>query len=144
MSYVQYNSKGQLHGTCQFEAWTALYDNGIPLSVTLDDGTVIKSDKNTEITNYVILFRNDAGLYHREDGPAFIWPDGYKEWWINGKSHREDGPAVIWSNGDKEWWINGQYYGDSDEPPERYLQALVDQGVIKHPNAFKRGSDDSQ
>jgi len=29
----------------------------------------------------------------------------------NGKDiHREDGPAIIWSNGDKEWWLNGKRY----------------------------------
>ena len=148
MPYKQYNSKGQYHGTCQFKAWIVLYDNGVPLSVTLDDGTVIKIDKNTEITNEYIYFRNDAGKIHREDGPAyintngskawlisgqyhrldgpaFIWPDGYKEWCINGKTHRVDGPAIIYPNGDKAWWINDQYYGRAEEPPEEYIEALT-------------------
>jgi hypothetical protein len=26
----------------------------------------------------------------------------------NGKLHREDGPAVIWSNGTVEYWKNGK------------------------------------
>ena len=164
MSTIQYNSKGQLHGTCQFKAWAILYDNGIPISATLNDGTVIKSDKNTEITNYVITFKNDNGGFHREDGPAIIWSDGtkewyfndkrhrvdgpamilsygYKQWWINGKLHREDGPAYIRPDGYKAWYINDQYYGKGEEPPKEYLQALVDQGVIKHVDAFVRGSD---
>ena len=144
MSTIQYNSKGQYHGACQFEAWTALYDNGEPISIALDDGTVIKSDKNTEITNEYIAFRNDFGHNHREDGPAFIGSSGYKAWFINGKRHREDGPAIIGSNGHKAWYINGKYYGDTEEPPEEYLQALVDQGIIQHVDAFVRGSDDSQ
>ena len=165
MSYVQYNSKGQLHGTCQFKAWTALYDNGEPISATLNDGTVIKQDKNTEITNEYIIFKNDNGKTHRVDGPAIIWSNGDKSWWLNGKTHRADGPAVIWSDGSKSWWLNGKthredgpayiwsdgskawyindmHYGKGEEPPERYLQALVDQGAITHVNAFKRGSDD--
>ena len=141
MTTIQYNSKGQLHGTCQFEAWTALYDNGIPLSVTLNDGTVIKPDKNTKITNYKIVFRNDAGVFHREDGPAYINTDGYKEWWINNELHREDGPAYIYPNGYKAWYINDKYYGDTEEPPEEYLQALVDRDIIQHVDAFVRGSD---
>ena len=141
MSYVQYNSKGQYHGACQFKEWSVLYDNGVPISATLVDDTVIKIDKNTIITNYKIVFRNDAGKIHRADGPAIIYPDGYKEWWINGKKHRVDGPSIT-SYGDKLWYINGQYYGYSDEPPKEYLQALVDQGYIKHVDAFVRGSDD--
>ena len=188
MSTIQYNSKGLFHGTCQFKIYSMLYDNGVPISATLDDGTVVKPDKNTIITNYKILFRNDAGQTHREDGPALIYPNGYKAWWINGQRHREDGPAIIYADGHKAWWINGQrhkidgpafigtngskawwingkkhredgpaiigtngdkawrindqYYGKGEEPPEEYLQALVSKGVIKHPNAFKRGSDD--
>ena len=33
---------------------------------------------------------------HRVDGPAVEYPNGDKEWWVNGKRHREDGPAVCW------------------------------------------------
>ena len=124
MSTIQYNSKGQYHGTCQLKAWIVLYENGVPISATLNDGTVIKPDKNTEITDNWIFFRNDAGLYHREDGPAVIWSNGDKEWCINNKLHREDGPAFIDSNGDKSWWLNDIHYGDSDEPPEEYLEVL--------------------
>ena len=36
------------------------------------------------------------GRLHREDGPANEWPDGSKHWYLNGKRHREDGPAVEW------------------------------------------------
>jgi hypothetical protein len=32
--------------------------------------------------------------YHREDGPALVYPNGYKAWFINGRLHRVDGPAV--------------------------------------------------
>ena len=30
------------------------------------------------------------------------------QFWLNynGQYHREDGPAVIWANGTKTWWIN--------------------------------------
>ena len=30
-------------------------------------------------------WRNDDGVYHREDGPARTWTHGHKEWWFNGE-----------------------------------------------------------
>jgi hypothetical protein len=33
--------------------------------------------------------------------------DGYKAWYLNGKLHRTDGPAVIWINDYKQYWVNG-------------------------------------
>jgi hypothetical protein len=48
------------------------------------------------------------GELHREDGPAFEKANGHKEWWLNGKLHREDGPAREYANGTKEWWLNGK------------------------------------
>ena len=47
-------------------------------------------------------------IWHREDGPAIEFANGYKAWCINGNLHREDGPAVEWSNGQKSWYINGK------------------------------------
>ena len=52
-------------------------------------------------------WRNERRYLHREDGPAVIWPNGNKEWWLNGNRHREDGPAVECADGGKEWWLNG-------------------------------------
>jgi len=33
------------------------------------------------------------------------------KYWVkeNRKLHREDGPAEIWLNNYKEWWLNGKY-----------------------------------
>ena len=47
------------------------------------------------------------GKYHREDGPAIEGHDGHKAWFLNGKRHREDGPACEDANGDKEWYLEG-------------------------------------
>lgn len=33
-------------------------------------------------------------LPHREDGPAVVFKDGCKMWFIHGKRHRLDGPAL--------------------------------------------------
>ena len=47
-------------------------------------------------------------ILHREDGPAIEYPDGYKEWRLNGELHREDGPAVEYADGSKSWLLNGK------------------------------------
>ena len=48
------------------------------------------------------------GKLHREDGPAIEDADGDKSWWLNDKRHREDGPAIEYAEGDKEWHLNGR------------------------------------
>jgi hypothetical protein len=63
----------------------------------------IKHVVNEDGTEYWYLDNE----YHREDGPAVIWPTGYQSWWIHGQRHRIDGPACEWPNGTKEFWING-------------------------------------
>jgi len=47
------------------------------------------------------------GKKHREDGPASEWEDGSKFWWLNDLRHREDGPASEWADGSKSWYLNG-------------------------------------
>lgn len=34
----------------------------------------------------------------------------YQAWYLNGFLHREHGPAVIYSNGHKAWFLNGREY----------------------------------
>ena len=34
---------------------------------------------------------------------------GNKVWIVNGLLHREDGPAFEWANGNKDWYVNGEY-----------------------------------
>ncbi len=48
------------------------------------------------------------GERHRSDGPALEWTDGNKEWWFNGERHRTDGPALECANGTKAWWFCGK------------------------------------
>jgi hypothetical protein len=40
----------------------------------------------------------------------------------NGKYHRVDGPAVIWWDGFLEWWIDGVQYKKLDD----WLEVLTD------------------
>ena len=55
------------------------------------------------------IYQNGNGYYHREDGSAIEYADGFIEWWVNGKLHREDGPAIENANGSKYWYVNGMH-----------------------------------
>ena len=59
------------------------------------------------------------GKLHREDGPAIEYANGGKTWYLNGKCHREDGPAVVYADGSKEWYINGKLHRE-DGPAAEY------------------------
>jgi hypothetical protein len=48
------------------------------------------------------------GKCHRKNGPAIIWINGTKAWFLNDKRHREDGPAVEYANGNKSWYVEGK------------------------------------
>jgi hypothetical protein len=61
-----------------------------------------------------ILWYDDDGSLHRENGPAIEWSDVVKEWWIHDKRHREDGPAVDYGSGGKEWWLNNVEYTEEE------------------------------
>jgi len=50
------------------------------------------------------------GKFHRLDGPAIEFADGYKAWHQNGKLHRIDGPAIEWADGTKHWYQNGELH----------------------------------
>jgi hypothetical protein len=51
-------------------------------------------------------YKNDE-LHRDGDKPAWITAAGTLEWCKNGLRHRTIGPAVIYSNKKKEYWING-------------------------------------
>ena len=63
------------------------------------------------------------GKLHREDGPAIENTNGNKYWYLNGKRHREDGPVVERANGTKEWYLN-----DEEVDPE----TIVDLWLAKN------------
>jgi hypothetical protein len=62
------------------------------------------------IENRNHYWRDEAGKYHREDGPAVEWTNGYKKWYCHGKIHREDGPAIIWGGIGSEWYYHGKLH----------------------------------
>ena len=78
----------------------------------------------------IVYYKNKTydGSYkfHREDGPAVIYPNGTKWWCLNGKLHREDGSAIEYFDGINEWWhLKGNYY-----KKDQYYKKLFKFGKI--------------
>ena len=50
-------------------------------------------------------------LTYPADYTGFVaeYPNGSKEWWLNGQRHRVDGPAREWADGTKNWYLNGNF-----------------------------------
>jgi hypothetical protein len=55
-----------------------------------------------------VVWTNEKGKLHREDGPAIVWTTGTSAWYINDKMHRLDGPAIVSLNGVVTWCINNR------------------------------------
>lgn len=47
---------------------------------------LIDISNHYEVAKYLngSMFWYLNNIRHREDGPAILYPDGYKEWWLNG------------------------------------------------------------
>ena len=60
------------------------------------------------------VYRNNKKRLHRIDGPAVIYKDGSKVWYINDKIHREDGPAIEYFDGTKQWYLNDIPYSEQN------------------------------
>jgi len=70
---------------------------------------------------------NNGSFNIRVGTGIVIWPNGTKEWRINGKYHREDGPAIEWIDGSKEWFLNGKLVYSLLEPLRDYF--IIAQGI---------------
>jgi hypothetical protein len=57
---------------------------------------------------------NEKGQYHREDGPAIEYANGYKVWYKGGRCHRVDGPAVEHITGDKDYYLDGVKHSEEE------------------------------
>ena len=77
-----------------FKSWYDVPKNFTGICKTLDN--TIRYCKN--------------GKPHREDGPAIIFEDGAKYWYLNGLQHRESGPAIMYSNGAKGFFYKHKRY----------------------------------
>lgn len=75
------------------------------------------------MTKAIKEFKKD-GVLHREDGPALIWRDGQKFWYLNGKSCTQSAKRVIDMGYPEEgpefeliWKMSGQ---EPDHPISSY------------------------
>jgi hypothetical protein len=58
---------------------------------------------------FLFINKKSTGIIESCDGSFHYASNGifhYK----NGELHREDGPAFEWTNGKKEWYLNGKHY----------------------------------
>ena len=55
------------------------------------------------------------------------YPNGKKQWCLDGKLHREDGPAIEYPNGFKVWYLNDVFLFGL--PPESQPFILVEEVV---------------
>lgn len=79
-------------------------------------GYYVDVNQVDEIKSENIILPSNLGTLHRLDGPAVIWEDGDKEYWVNGKLHRLDGPAMELHSLDTFlWFVNGIRIRDEKE-----------------------------
>ena len=64
-------------------------------------------------------WRNEAGLFHREKGPAIEFSDGRLLYFQNGALHRSDGPAVINTDGSRLYFLNDKQVQEREIMPAR-------------------------
>lgn len=52
----------------------------------------------------------EGGVRYEIDGNSLICPDGSTRIWVNekGEYHRFNGPAIVWTDGRKEWYLHGR------------------------------------
>jgi len=66
-----------------------------------------------------MVYRDEFGELHREDGPAIDSPKG-KSWFKHNKRHNANGPAIINEWGGEEYWLDGMHF----EKKEEWLKAV--------------------
>ena len=55
----------------------------------------------------VVRWLDDKGHFHREDGPASVWPDGAHFWSRHGDFHFAHGPSDVYADGTLVWYEDG-------------------------------------
>ena len=85
--------------------------------IVVEDGEVLTRIVRTDGSIVYLAGEHDntpqAGKFrHRRNGPAQIFSDGTKEWWIDGKMHREGYPAHVRGDGSWIWYHLGKIHRD--------------------------------
>jgi hypothetical protein len=73
-------------------------------AIELADGSYI-NERGT------IVWYNEEGCYHREDGPAVIYPDGDVEWFIKGEWYSFDDWCIELNKSDEDKMMLRLQYG---------------------------------
>ena len=55
----------------------------------------------------MVLWLDDKGHFHREDGPAVVWPNGGQFWFRHGQDHFAYGPSDLCYDGTLVWYEDG-------------------------------------
>ena len=71
----------------------------------------------------IVYCKKDTVIWHNPYGPAIIYGNGRKDYWIENKLHRLDGPARIFVDDEDEYWIN--------------YEELTKEEFEKHPERLK-------
>lgn len=109
---------------------TGLLDN----KLWFQNGKAFREDGPTIETPEWNAWLNQEDLYHKEDGPAKVFTNGRKEWWLNGERHRADGPAVVCANGSCKYYVFDRY-AKSQEHVDFVLGKITEEP--KEPVAFR-------
>ncbi len=111
-----------IHGDPSYQALCQLAGEKVPccLKKTLvwrdEQGYRHRDDGPAEIEPDGTQTWRQHDELHRDDGPAVIRLDGKRAWYQHGELHRDDGPAVIWASGTQEWWQHGELHRGDDNP----------------------------
>ena len=87
-----------------------------------DNGSMKEKFTRIDTSGKFYYSDKEMAVFHREDGPAVEFHDGFKMWFIDGNLHREDGPAIEYADGDKAWYIDGKRHRE-DGPAVEYASA---------------------
>ena len=69
----------------------------------------------------IIYYKKYTKIKHNSYGPAMLYVNGCKVYYINDKYHRLDGPAILWSSFRGSYYINGEFLTkeEFEKHPER-------------------------
>lgn len=66
-----------------------------------------------------VVWTDEWGSVHRDDGPAVEYPDGTSTWYKHGALHRLEGPAHADSEGEV-WYKDGKMHRDGGPAQVKY------------------------
>ena len=65
-------------------------------------------DKYKDILGNIYYYKKNTYIRHNPYGPAIIWINGSKFYFIEDKCHRLDGPAAVYKDDENYYYINNK------------------------------------